>query len=127
MVHWLRIRLPMQGMWVPSLVRELRSHMPQGQLSPCTIHMLKQRPSAAKKTQRRKQKPRTFKWPLFLTTRQNCAIPLSFSNFSLHVSGLEVVKSGYPIPALKLSQNNEKRQGREIRNFLQEAAAFPTW
>ena len=28
--QWLRIRLPMQGTWVQSLVRELRSHMPQG-------------------------------------------------------------------------------------------------
>ena len=27
-VQWLRIHLPMQGTWVPSLVRELRSHMP---------------------------------------------------------------------------------------------------
>ena len=26
-VQWLRILLPMQGMWVQSLVRELRSHM----------------------------------------------------------------------------------------------------
>ena len=31
MVQWLRLRLPMQGVWVQSLVRELRSHMPQGQ------------------------------------------------------------------------------------------------
>ena len=29
MVQWLRISLPMQGTWVRSLVRELRSHMPQ--------------------------------------------------------------------------------------------------
>ena len=29
-VQWLRIRLPMQGMRVRSLVRELRSHMPRG-------------------------------------------------------------------------------------------------
>ena len=29
-VQWFRIRLPMQGTWVRSLVRELRSHMPQG-------------------------------------------------------------------------------------------------
>ena len=28
-VQWLRICLPMQEMWVRSLVRELRSHMPQ--------------------------------------------------------------------------------------------------
>ena len=27
-VQWLRIRLPMQGTWVRSLVRELRCHMP---------------------------------------------------------------------------------------------------
>ena len=26
-VQWLRIRLPMQGTWVPSLVGELRSHI----------------------------------------------------------------------------------------------------
>ena len=25
-VQWIRIRLPMQGTWVQSLVRELRSH-----------------------------------------------------------------------------------------------------
>ena len=25
--QWLRIYLPMQGTWVPSLVQELRSHM----------------------------------------------------------------------------------------------------
>ena len=29
-VQWLRIQLPGQGMWVLSLVRERRSHMPQG-------------------------------------------------------------------------------------------------
>ena len=28
--QWLRILLPMQGTWVRSLVRELRSHMSQG-------------------------------------------------------------------------------------------------
>ena len=27
-VHWLRIYFPTQGMWVQSLVRELRSHRP---------------------------------------------------------------------------------------------------
>ena len=31
MVQWLRFRLPMQGLWVPSPVRELRSHMPHSQ------------------------------------------------------------------------------------------------
>ena len=30
MVQWLRPCLPIQGMKVQSLVRELRSHMPQG-------------------------------------------------------------------------------------------------
>ena len=30
-VQWLRLRLPMQGVWVRSLVGELRSHMPPGQ------------------------------------------------------------------------------------------------
>ena len=29
-VQWLRIHLAVQGMWVQSLVRELRSHMPWG-------------------------------------------------------------------------------------------------
>ena len=29
-VQWLRICLPMQDTWVPSLVRELRSHVPWG-------------------------------------------------------------------------------------------------
>ena len=29
-VQWLRICLPVQGTWVQSLVRELRSHMPRG-------------------------------------------------------------------------------------------------
>ena len=29
-VQWLKICLPMRGMKVQSLVRELRSHMPQG-------------------------------------------------------------------------------------------------
>ena len=29
-VQWLRIHLPVQGMQVPSLVRELRSHMQWG-------------------------------------------------------------------------------------------------
>ena len=28
-VQWLRICLPVQGMWVQSLVGELRSHMPR--------------------------------------------------------------------------------------------------
>ena len=31
MVQWLRPCLPMQGVWVRFLVRELRSHMPPGQ------------------------------------------------------------------------------------------------
>ena len=29
-VQWLRIHLPIQGTWVQTLVRELRSHMPWG-------------------------------------------------------------------------------------------------
>ena len=29
-VHWLRLCLPMQGLWFPSLVKELRACMPQG-------------------------------------------------------------------------------------------------
>ena len=56
---WLRICLPMQGMWVWSLVRELRSHtlwsnythVPQLERA-CG---LQQRPSAAKQQQRTKQ------------------------------------------------------------------------
>ena len=32
-VQWLRIRLPMQGLRVRSLVRELKSHIPWGKLS----------------------------------------------------------------------------------------------
>ena len=31
LVQWLRPHLPMQGVWVRSLVRELRFHMPRGQ------------------------------------------------------------------------------------------------
>ena len=31
MVQWLRFCLPIQGMWVPSLLQELRSHMSCGQ------------------------------------------------------------------------------------------------
>ena len=31
MVQWLRFHLPRQGVWVGSLVKELRAHMPQGQ------------------------------------------------------------------------------------------------
>ena len=30
-VQWLRLCLPAQGVCIPSLVRELRSHMPRGQ------------------------------------------------------------------------------------------------
>ena len=30
-VQWLRLRLPVQGVWVQPLVRELRSHMLGGQ------------------------------------------------------------------------------------------------
>ena len=30
-VRWLRLCLPMQGVWVRTLVRELRSHMPRSQ------------------------------------------------------------------------------------------------
>ena len=30
-VQWLRLRLPKHGVWVQSLVKELRSHMPRGQ------------------------------------------------------------------------------------------------
>ena len=30
-VQWLRLHLPMQGVWVPSLVGELRPHVPHGQ------------------------------------------------------------------------------------------------
>ena len=31
MIQWLRLCLPMQGVWVQSLVGELRFHMPHGQ------------------------------------------------------------------------------------------------
>ena len=59
-IKWLRICLPMSGMWVQSLVKELRCHMPQShwrasalQLgNACTLH---QRTSAAKTLKR--------KWP----------------------------------------------------------------
>lgn len=34
------------------------------------------------------------------------ASPLSFSNFYLHVSGLQAIRYGYPKSALKLPQNN---------------------
>ena len=30
-VQWLKLHLPMQGVWVRSLVRELRSYRPHGQ------------------------------------------------------------------------------------------------
>ncbi|KAJ8787577.1 hypothetical protein J1605_022892 [Eschrichtius robustus] len=40
--------------------------------------------------------------------------------------GANVIKFGYPIPALKLPQNNSKRQGRKISTFLHKAATFPT-
>ena len=30
-VHWLRLRLPMQGVWIRSLIKGLRSHTPRGQ------------------------------------------------------------------------------------------------
>ena len=30
-VQWLELHLPMQGVWIQSLVRELRSHIPRGQ------------------------------------------------------------------------------------------------
>ena len=33
-VQWLRICLPTEGMWVQSLVWELRSHMPWGATKP---------------------------------------------------------------------------------------------
>ena len=33
-IEWLIICLPKQGTWIQSLVRELRSHTPKGQLSP---------------------------------------------------------------------------------------------
>ena len=30
-VQWLRLCFPMLGIWVPNLVQDLRSHIPQGQ------------------------------------------------------------------------------------------------
>ena len=36
-MEWLRICLPMEGTWVQSLVGELRSHIPRGQLSSLTM------------------------------------------------------------------------------------------
>ena len=30
-VQWLELHLPMQGVWIQSLARELRSHIPHGQ------------------------------------------------------------------------------------------------
>ena len=52
----LRIHLPMQGMWVQSLVKTLRPHMPKGptkpmtqQESPCSA--TRESPSATRKTQ----------------------------------------------------------------------------
>ena len=34
MVQWLGLHFPVQGAWVPPLVRELRSHKPPGQKTP---------------------------------------------------------------------------------------------
>ena len=47
MVKWLRIHLPMQGMWVQSLVGELGSHMVQSRLA-LHAHVPQLRPNAAK-------------------------------------------------------------------------------
>ena len=41
-VQWLRLCLPMQGTRVQSLIRELGSHMPMGQLT-CALQLLSSR------------------------------------------------------------------------------------
>ena len=55
-VQWLRICLPVQGMRVRSLVRELKSHMPRNEALAAKLKkpapktsMPQQRPSTAKK------------------------------------------------------------------------------
>ena len=47
-VQWLRLCLPMQGTPVRSLVREVRSHVPRGQLSPCAT--AREKPNAHRPT-----------------------------------------------------------------------------
>ena len=72
MIQWLRICLPMQGTWVWSLVRELRSHMPQGnkacvqqprslQAATRDIHMLQMKTQLSQKERKGKKKKSTFK------------------------------------------------------------------
>ena len=39
MVQWLRTRLPMQGMWIWFLIRDLRFNMPPGNYA-CALQLL---------------------------------------------------------------------------------------
>lgn len=47
-VLWLRLSLPMQGVWIRSLIKELRSHTPRGQKNPNIKKKKKQRNEAEK-------------------------------------------------------------------------------
>ena len=64
MVLWLRIHLPIQGMWIRSLVRELRSHVPRGNWSQLerSLPASARIPGATTKT-RRSQINKTFWMP----------------------------------------------------------------
>ena len=46
MIQWLRLHLPMQGVWVQSLVGELRSHMSLGQKTKTQVALVVKNPPA---------------------------------------------------------------------------------
>ena len=69
MVQWLRPCLPMQGVWVQFLVRELRPHMPPG---------LKTQ-NIQKKKKKRRRKKKTLKKKLKNATKQNDSLGLGSS------------------------------------------------
>ena len=65
-VQWLRIHCPKQGMWVQSLVWELRSHMPQGIASQRVTARESPRPATMIQSSQRKKKEKGMGSWLFL-------------------------------------------------------------
>ena len=67
-VQWLRIRLPMWGTRVRSLLRELRSHMPWGKWA-CVLHLLSPHTTTTEPTRSGAHEPQLERSPRNATKR----------------------------------------------------------
>ena len=92
-VQWLRIHLPKQGMWVQSLVWELRSHMPQGIVSQRVTARENPRPATMTQCSQRKKKEKGMGSWLFLKFCRGGRLRLSQIQPFVSSASLELVQS----------------------------------